>query len=273
MAVNYSEELSKYNALLSKNQNDTYALAMLARIAIKENRFNDAEDYYGIILSKDPKYAEALYMMAFFYMKKKQNSIAIEYLKNIIDIEKSNSFVYEYMAVLDKNNRKYYLEKSLEIAIETKISSKDYGRCSYIAFQSYSWGEYDVSLKYANLAYSVKATNDIINLLGCLYHYNGDYDRALSFFHVVNANYNGNNSYILCNISSCYKKKNSNKMAIRYLEKALKVDDNNKLIYYNIGSMYALTGNKKLAIENFEYALKIDSNYEEAKNALYKIKE
>ena len=273
MASKYAKQLNKYNAILEKKPNDPYTLSILARIALKEARLKDAEEYYNSILLNSPDYPEALYMTAFLNMKKNQYDDALNYFHKLIEIGKENAFVYEYMAVMDKENRKDYLEKALELSRNTKIRPKDYKRCSYIAFQSFAWREYDIALEYANFAYDAKPTNDIINLLGCIYHHNEDYDKALSLFHEVNANYEGLNPYVLCNISSCYKKKNSNKMAIRYLEKALDVDKNNKLVYYNIGLIHAAAGNKKLAIENLEKSLEIDNNYEEARNALNAVKE
>lgn len=273
MAGKYDKQLAKYNSILSKNPQDPNTLSILARIALKEGRIDDAEHYYNVILSNNPDYPEALYMIGFLYMKKNKYNDALLYFTKLLNNGKENAFIYEYLSVMDKENRRKYLEKALEISRNIKIIPKDYKRCAYIAFQSYAWKEYDISLEYANFAYDAKPTNDIINLLGCLYHNNADYDKALSLFHEANANYEGKNSYILCNISSCYRNKNSNKMAIRYLEKALEVNSNDKLIYYNMGSIYASIGNRKLAIENFEQALKIDNNYEEAKKALESIKD
>lgn len=273
MADKYAKQLAKYNAILSKKPGDPYALSILARIAVKDNRIEDAEHYYNSILLSSPDYPEALYMMGFLNMKRNKYKTAVNYFKKLISMGKENAFIYEYLSVMDRKNRREYLEKALEMSKDITIRARDYKRCSYIAFQTYAWKEYDIALEYANFAYDAKPTNDIINLLGCIYHRNEDYDKALSLFHEVNANYEGKNPYVLCNISSCYNKKNSNKMAIRYLEKALEVNNNDKLIYYNIGSIYALTGNKKLAIENFEQALKINENYEEARKALEAIKE
>ena len=273
MASKYAKQLVKYNSILSENPKDAHSLAVLARIALKEARIEDAESYYNSILLDSPNYYEALYMIGFLNMKKNKYDEAVNYFQKLIANGQENAFIYEYLSVVDKENRRKYLEKALEISKNIKIKPKDYRRCSYIAFQSYAWNEYDISLEYANLAYEAKATNDIINLLGCIYHSNEDYDKALSLFHEVNANYEGKNAYVLCNIASCYRKKNSNKMAVRYLEKALEVNNYDKAIYYNIGSIYAETGNKKSAIKNFEEALKINNNYEEARKALEIIKE
>ncbi|WP_300369391.1 tetratricopeptide repeat protein [Brachyspira sp.] len=273
MAGKYAKQLAKYNSILSKNSQDPSTLAILARIAVKEARIDDAENYYNTVILNDPNHSEALYMIGFFNMKKNKYNEAIKYFKKLLYNGKENAFIYEYLSIMDKENRREYLEKALEISKNTKIISKDYKRCAYMAFQTFAWREYDISLEYANFAYDAKPTNDIINLLGCIHHNNEDYDKALSLFHEVNANYEWQNSYILCNISSCYRNKNSNKMAIRYLEKALEVNNNDKLIYYNIGSIYASTGNKKLAAENFEQAIKIDNDYEEAKKALESIKD
>ena len=273
MAGKYDKQLDKYNSILSEKPNDPYTLSILARIAFKESRFKDAENYYSTILSNSPNYPEALYMLGFFNIQRNEYDTALNYFNQLVSNGNVNAFVYEYMAISDKQNRRMYLEKALELSKDIKIRAKDYKRCSFLAFQAYAWREYDIALEYANFAYTAKQTDDIINLLGCIYHHSEDYDKALSLFHEVNAHYEGNNSYILCNIASCYKKKNSCKMAVRYLEKAIEVDPDNKLIYYNIGLIHIITGNKKLAEESFEQALKIDNDYKEAKNALDSLKE
>ena len=52
MAGKYDKQLAKYNGILSKKPNDPHVLAILARIAIKENRIADAENYYTLFYLK-----------------------------------------------------------------------------------------------------------------------------------------------------------------------------------------------------------------------------
>ena len=146
MAGKYDKQLVKYNDILSKKPNDPNALAILARIAIKENRMEDAEHYYSAILIETPNYPEALYMMGFINMKKNKYNASVSYFNHLLKIGKKNAFIYEYLSIMDKKNRREYLEKALELSKNMKIKSKDYKRCSYIAFQSYVWKEYDISL-------------------------------------------------------------------------------------------------------------------------------
>ena len=245
----------------NKEEKDLFELA---ETCIKENKFEDAENYYKLILDNEPENLEALYMSGFLCMKNNSYKDALEYFNKFINLNNDNPFVYEYMGMMDETNRTEYFNKAIEINDNIKIMKRDYSRYIYIAFKSYEMGEYDISLNYTNYIYNVRQINGIVNLLGCIYYRKGDYDRALSLFHDLNFIYEKSNIYILCNISSCYRKKNSNNMAIRYLEKAKEIDDSNKLIYYNIGSIYFDMGNKKSALENIDKALSIDGDYEEA---------
>ena len=249
---------------MNANNKEEKDLFELAETCIKENKFEDAENYYKLILDNEPENLEALYMSGFLCMKNNSYKDALEYFNKFINLNNDNPFVYEYMGMMDETNRTEYFNKAIEINDNIKIMKRDYSRYIYIAFKSYEMGEYDISLNYTNYIYNVRQINGIVNLLGCIYYRKGDYDRALSLFHDLNFIYEKSNIYILCNISSCYRKKNSNNMAIRYLEKAKEIDDSNKLIYYNIGSIYFDMGNKKSALENIDKALSIDADYEEA---------
>lgn len=268
MAKDYSEQIKKYNEILNNNPNDINALTSLARIyIIKENKLNEAEKYYNKILENNSDNTEALYIIGFINMQRNNYKKAIENFIKLIELGIDNSFIYEYLSIMDKNNRETFLNKAIEKHNTDKLRKKDYERISYMAYQSYKWRMYDFALHYAELAYSIKQTNDIINLLGCICFYKGEYDKALSYFHELNFNCNKTNIYALCNIASCYRKKNSNNMAIKYLDKAKELDDSNKLIYFNIGTIYDKLGNRKSALENFNKAIEIDSNYTEAIDA------
>lgn len=263
-----NENIEKYKKELEKSPNDKMALSMLARIAIKDGRLLDASDYYEVILLTTPDYPEALYVLGVLYMKRGEDMIAIDYFKRLLSIGIENAFLYEYASMLDANNRREYLTKALKMYNESQIKSKDYTRFIYMALESYEKSEYSIAETYGNLALMAKNTVNAVNVLGCIYYQVEDYDKALSFFHDVNAKLDSKNVSVLCNIAYCYKQKKSHKMAIRYLEKAKEIEDENKYVYFALGTVYADNGDKKNASDNFRRALDIDQNYEKAKEAL-----
>ena len=53
MDSKYAKLLDRYNAILAEKPNDPYTISILARIAMKENRFEDAENYYNFVLKND----------------------------------------------------------------------------------------------------------------------------------------------------------------------------------------------------------------------------
>lgn len=264
---NEIKEINEINEIIKNDNNKEENIKVLPIFAvncIKNGKLEDAQKYCKIVLESEPENLEALYIMGLLYMKNNLYEESLEYFKRFIDIENDNPFVYEYMGMMDAKNRTEYFNKAIEINDNIRMSKKDYSRFVYIAFKTYQLEEYDISLNYANYIYNARQTNAIVNLLGCIYYQKGDYDKALSLFHDLNFTYEKKNIYILCNISSCYRKKNSMNMAIRYLEKAKELDGGNKLIYYNIGSIYLDLGDKKLSLENIGKALSIDGEYKEA---------
>ena len=252
MASIYQDTIDKYSAILEEDSHNIRALLILARIAIKEGRVQEGVDYYTKIFDIDSDHPEALYMIGFISMINKDN----------------DKFIYEYMSFLDFSSRAKYLELAIEINEKLSIRKKDYGRYSYIAFKAYLWGEYKLALRYAELAYNANATNTISNLLGCIYYKLEDYDNALSYFYSVSLDLKNSNLFTLSNISSCFKQKKSINLAVRYLNKALDVNDTNKFVYYSLGYIYAnILEEKDLALKNLNRALEIDSNYMQAMHA------
>ena len=59
--------------------------------------------------------------------------------------------------------------------------------------------------------------------------------------------------------------------AIRYYQKALKIDPQNDNLYYNIARAYHESGDKKKSLEALEKALEINPDFWEAKALLAKV--
>ena len=190
---------------MSENNNDIKSLSKLAEKCIKDKNFEEAKNYYKTILENEPENLEALYIVGFLCMKNNLYEDSLEYFNRFINIKNDNPFVYEYMGIMDETNRTEYFNKAIEINDNIKTVRKDYSRYIYIAFKSYQWGEYDISLNYTNYIYNSRQINTIDNLIGCIYYKKGDYDKALSLFHDLNFIYEKNNVYVLCNIASCYR--------------------------------------------------------------------
>ena len=268
MGSTYQDTIDKYSSILEEEPTNIKALLILARIAIKEGRSKDGLEYYNRIYDIDSDHPEALYMIGFINMINKSNDKAKEKFLRLIRINKANSFVYEYMSLLDFAHRSEYLELALELNEKLSIRKKDYDRYSYIAFKAYLWGEYKLALRYAELAYNCNSTNTINNLIGCIYYKLEDYDSALTYFYSVSLNLDNFNIFTLSNISSCFKQKSSINLAIRYLNKALDINKTNKFIYYTLGHIYAnILEDRESALKNLNKALEIDSNYMQAMHA------
>lgn len=262
----YKEYIEKYTKRLEKNNNDIEALINLARITFKEKKYKESSEYYekiNKITNGDNN--ESLYMLGIFSIKNGDNKKALEYFNLLIDKGIENPFVYEYISFIDNNNKMLHLRKSIKKNDAILIRKRDYNRLAFVAFYAFQNNLLDTALLYAISASKIKNTSEIANLLGCIYFSHNNLNNALSYFHEANTILKNQNPYVLANIASCYYKKNSHNMAIRYFEKASQLQSQNKNIFYNLGYIYAnIVGNKKNAIEYLDKALEIDPNYQDA---------
>jgi len=265
----YEEIILKYKEALENGVNKVEALKVLGRIAFKEGHIKEAVEYYKEVLSLESDNKEALYFFAMFFIRANRKDAALMYLNKLIDLNVENTFVYEYIALIRRGEaREEYFSKAIQIHSVSKLTQRDFSRFLYIAFKMYKEGNFNIAEKYALFAFSIRNTIEIMNLLGCINYKTGEYDKALSYFHDINARLPISSTGIICNIAYTYKQKGSYKMALMYLKKAIDFSVEDERIYYIMGDVYLTSKDESKAFLSFRKALSINPNYKLANDIL-----
>lgn len=233
-----------------------------AREALKSGELKSAVNFYEYAMALDDQNIEALYTIAVLYMKYDNKEVAISCFDRIISQNIENPFVYEYMGIMhDREKRKEYFDNALGLYFNTRLSQKDYIKFINISLKMYEDEDYDIAESYALLAYSIKPSIKVSNILGSIYFKLKDYDKALSYFHDIYAKLPIINVCVVSNIAHCYKEKNSFSIALRYIEKALEMYPRNERLYYDMGLIYLHNNDKLNSIKAFENVSDINPSF------------
>jgi tetratricopeptide (TPR) repeat protein len=161
----------------------------------------------------------------------------------------------------DGEKRKEYFDNALDLYSHSKLNQKDYLRFINISLKMYNEEDYNIAESYALLAYSIKPSIKISNILGSIYFKLRDYDKALSYFHDVYAKLPVVNIFIVSNIAHCYEQKNSFSIALRYIEKALDIYPRSERLYYDMGLIHISNNDKPSAMKAFKNASDINPSF------------
>ncbi len=265
----YKETILKYKEDIKNESLKVDAITLLGRIAFKDGRVKEAVECYKEIILLDSNNKEALYFMSMFFIRVNRKDTALIYLNKLIDLGVESSFVYENIGLIKNGEvREEYFNKAIEMHNDSKLIQRDFARFSSVAFKMYSEGCFDIAEKYALLAFSIRSTIEIMNLLGCINYKIGEYDKALSYFHDINARLPTSSAGVICNIAYTYKQKGSYKMALMYLKKAVDFSVEDERIYYIMGDVYLTSRDESKAFVSFRKALEINPNYKLANDIL-----
>ena len=265
----YEETILQDKEDIKNESRKVNSIIILGRIAFKEQNIKEAVEHYKEVLLLDSNNKEALYFISIFFISVDRKDTALIYLNKLIDLGVENSFVYENIGLLKKGAvREEYFNKAIEMHNHSKLIQRDFARFSCIAFNLYNEGCFDIAEKYALFAFSIRNTIEIMNLLGCINYKIGEYDKALSYFHDINARLPTSSAGIICNIAYTYKQKGSYKMALMYLKKAIDFSVEDERIYYIMGDVYLTSRDESKAFLSFRKALEINPNYKLANDIL-----
>ena len=265
----YEKIILKYEEDIKNEVNKVDALTLLGRIAFKEQNIKKAVEYYKEVFMLENNNKEALYFISMFFIYAERKETALIYLNKLIDLGLENTFVYENIGFIKNGEvRRKYFNKAIEMHNNSKLIQRDFTRFNSIAFKMYNEGYFDIAEKYALLAFSIRNTLETMNLLGCINYKIGEYDKALSYFHDINARLPTSNTGIICNIAYTYKQKGSYKMALMYLKKAIDFSVEDERIYYIMGDVYLASKDESKAFVSFRDALSINPNYKLANDIL-----
>ena len=100
---------------------------------------------------------------------------------------------------------------------------------------------------------------DIDGLIGTVYGEKGDYNSAIKYFEkAVRLNQNDYKSFI--GLGACYLNKDDYDKAIQYIKKGLSINPKDTGAHYSLGLAYLNKGDKALALKQYDILKKLDES-------------
>lgn len=128
----------------------------------------------------------------------------------------------------------------------------------FLAVIAKSEGQYNKALRYLRFAdYTTEATEYLYELTAEIYEAKKDYYSALDFYKKA-LRFDRYDDEILLNISYCYSKTENFKLADKYADMAIALNDNSAYSYYRKGNVMISVGRFDAAVEAFKQAVKLD---------------
>ena len=128
----------------------------------------------------------------------------------------------------------------------------------FLAVIAKSEGQYNKALRYLRFAdYTTEATEYLYELTAEIYEAKKDYYSALDFYKKA-LRFDRYDDEILLNISYCYSKTEDFKLADKYADMAIALNDNSAYSYYRKGNVMISVGRFDAAVEAFKQAVKLD---------------
>ena len=253
--------------------------------------FDKSSYYIEKLLECGDKSPAYYYNVGFVYyaISQKKKKKAIEYFKKAGDFKDRYNLNYKLMECYgelgDIETALGYLEKCLSIK-ETpellerqiqcmiflekydeaeRLSRKYYRKTDdkqqalrFLAVIAKSEGQYNKALRYLRFAdYTTEATEYLYELTAEIYEAKKDYYSALDFYKKA-LRFDRYDDEILLNISYCYSKTENFKLADKYADMAIALNDNSAYSYYRKGNVMISVGRFDAAVEAFKQAVKLD---------------
>ena len=253
--------------------------------------FDKSSYYIEKLLECGDKSPAYYYNVGFVYyaISPEDYEKAIEYFKKACDFKDRYNLNYKLMECYgelgDIETALGYLEKCLSIK-ETpellerqiqcmiflekydeaeRLSRKYYRKTDdkqqalrFLAVIAKSEGQYNKALRYLRFAdYTTEATEYLYELTAEIYEAKKDYYSALDFYKKA-LRFDRYDDEILLNISYCYSKTENFKLADKYADMAIALNDNSAYSYYRKGNVMISVGRFDAAVEAFKQAVKLD---------------
>jgi len=258
----YKNEETLYKAVLQKNPSAWMAYNNLGSIYSRQDRCEDALEFYKQAVKIKPDFAEAYVGLSAVYYKLGRNDDAIEAAKQAIKINQ-NYFkaCYNLGVIYDKLGRYEDAIDSYKQAIKIKPDDDAYYNLGIVygklgqhqkAIEAY-WQTIRVRPDYA-AAY---------NNLGTIYNSLNRYEDAISVFKSA-IKIEPNLAETYCNLGFAYGKLGRYEEAADAFEQAIKLKPDYADAYYNLGIMHYQNGRYNESIEACKNTLKIQPGYTEA---------
>jgi len=233
-------------------------------IETKENALKEATKKY-------PDSITLIQNLAAYYLDMQNYDAALNTINNAIAKDSNNAELLDNESIIfAQKGDTLNAIKSLEKAVD-KLAAPQY-IISLGALYAQSKNPQALAMADALLfANKAGAEKEAYFIKGLYHSYNNEKEKAISFFDkCISINYTFMDAYLEKGIALYDLKKYSE--AATVLQKAVMLQNNYDKGYYYLGRCFEKLNNKEDAIEAYKMALVYDPNYEEAQDALARLK-
>ena len=188
----------------------------IGNIYFDKGMYETATEYYRIATAKDEVFFDALYALGVSLYNLQKYEEAYLVFEKSLNIELDNPKVYDYLAKLAIELKKYDEAQSyIEREIMIQPTPENYLELAKIL---YFKGEYDRAITLLNTKVSDSKNAQMYNYLGLCYFQKNDYGLAFSYFNKAIAI--DERPIYLYNLAVCYNAAKDKSMVDLYVNKA-----------------------------------------------------
>lgn len=178
---------------------------------------------------------------------------ALEYLEKCLSIKETQDLLERQIQCMIFLER-YDEAERLSRVYYRKADDKQQA-LRFLAVIAKSCGQYNRALRYLRFAdYTTEATEYLYELMAEIYEAKKDYYSALDFYKKA-LRFDRYDDEILLNISYCYSKTDDFKLADKYADMAIALNDNSAYSYYRKGNVMISVGRFDAAVGAFKQAV------------------
>lgn len=235
--LNEAEDL--FRLILEKDPDNSYAYVGFGDIARKRKQYQEAIDFYKKCLTKNPENSYALFGLADYYRSQNQYKLAISVWQQYLKYDEKNITVYTriadaYRKIHDFPKSKTTYFKVLEMDQNNSYALIGLGHLHF-DFKFYSEAQYYLKKM---LDENNEADIRIITMLGNCCRKLKNYNQGIYYFKKA-LELDNNNFFALFGLANCYKGIQKHKDALKNWLKILEFDPKNKIILTRAGDAYS----------------------------------
>ena len=228
----------------------------LANVYYKRSDYQKAIEEYSICVFLDPKNADAFYNMGLLYERDNNVKAAVLNYEKALSLIPQDKDIQDRLRAIKDNSSPFSLETEKGVVIDQE---KDY------SLQDLEIpAEVEVKEQYSNNAQKYDSLGDEYFSQKLYERAKSEYEKELS----INSTASGN-----FKMGKCLMKLGEFKDAVKFFDKALKIDPKFYEAIYFKGRTYLLSGNMKEAKDIKEQLFSVDKKYASDLSGLIEIEE
>jgi tetratricopeptide (TPR) repeat protein len=254
-----NDAVEYFQKILSVDDNNNYALVGMGDATRKKGAFREAMEYYQRCLAHHPGNNYALFGLADCYKALNQYHKAIEIWEQYLLHDDKNITVLTRVADAYRKVRDFKHSKAVYLRVLEMEAQNPYAIIG-LGHLHYDFKEYQEALFYWEKMLDSSKENVDIRVLTSI----GNCHRKLKTFAEGTAYFeqalsrDPYNFYALFGLADCYRGLNQQNRSLEYWNRILEQDPRNKVILTRAGDAYRNMGNYNQAVEYYQRALNIE---------------